>query len=626
MQPRLDPRTEKDIPLAQRRRIDATKIAAHWRGRERYVVLDTQFAQGDNFLATWRAWRADPHRAQRLHYIGVENRPYTASAMAALHAAWPELAPLSLELIGVWPTLVPGFHRVFLVDEALSLTLIFGDVERCVAQIEAQVDAFYVNGQFAGQPGENRASALFRLCGRLAAPHATMTIEPKLSPDTKVLENTGFVFEENAIGRYAGFAPRWQVRPPRVVNAHDRHAIVIGAGVAGSAACERLGARGWQVSLIESHRQAAQEASGNRAGIFMPVLAKDDNPGARLARAAFLFALRLWQRLGGVGQAFPGESCGALQLARDAARAGVAREIAAECNFPPEFAQWVDGQAIANLPGMGEYSDALQHQHGGWLFPQGGWVNPGSVCEALLAACGSKLQKHFARNAVRIERVADAWQVFDERGLMIAAAPHVIIASGVGFSNFSQTANLPLDRVRGQVTFLPAACVPDLPLVLCREGYLTRPFDGVCVLGASYDLDDDPSLRQESQRENLLRLDQMLPHSSSTLPDLPLAGRVGFRCVSADRLPLIGAIPDRTALTHFRGDRLRDVPRLQGLHGLLGYASRGLIWAPLAAELLAAQINGEPLPLERDLAATLDPARFVLKAHRRPKKQSSIAS
>lgn len=624
MPARLTPRTEKDLPLGQRRRMDETRIVAHWRERERYVVLDTHFELGENFLATWRAWRADPHRPRQLHYIAIESRPYTVSAMAALHAAWPELVPLSQELIGVWPTLVPCFHRVFLADEAVSLTLIFGDASQCVAQIEAQVDAFYVNGEFAGQLGENQASALFRLFGRLAAPHATMAIEPGLPPDTKVLENTGFAFEENAIGRFAGFAPRWQVRPSRVVKASDRHAIVIGAGVAGSAACERLSARGWQVSLIESHQQAAQEASGNRAGIFMPVLAKDDNPGARLARAAFLFALRLWQRLGGVGLAFPGEACGVLQLARDAERAGIARQIAGESCFPPEFAQWLDAQAIANLPGMAKHADALHRQHGGWLFPQGGWVNPGSVCEALLTACGDKLQKYYARNAVRIERVADAWQVFDERGLMIATAPHVIIANGVGFCNFSQTANLPLDRVRGQVTFLPAACVPDLPLVLCREGYLTRPFGGVCVVGASYDLDGDSSMRQDSQRENLLRLDQMLPQLSSTLPDLPLAGRVGFRCVSADRLPLIGAIPDRAALAHFRGDRLRDVPRLPGLHGLLGYASRGLIWAPLAAELLAAQICGEPLPLERDLAATLDPARFVLKEHRHPKKQSSI--
>ncbi|WP_308622196.1 hypothetical protein [Massilia sp. Se16.2.3] len=52
------------------------------------------------------------------------------------------------------------------------------------------------------------------------------------------------------------------------------------------------------------------------------------------------------------------------------------------------------------------------------------------------------------------------------------------------------------------------------------------------------------------------------------------------------------------------------------MYGLLGYASRGLIWAPLCAELLAARLENEPLPLEAALVDALDPARFVLRARR----------
>ena len=96
--------------------------------------------------------------------------------------------------------------------------------------------------------------------------------------------------------------------------------------------------------------------------------------------------------------------------------------------------------------------------------------------------------------------------------------------------------------------------------------------------------------------------------------DAPLRGRVGFRCVAPDRLPLVGRLPDFAAAG--ATERLRDVPRHPGLHGLLGYASRGLIWAPLAAELLASMLEGEPLPLEVALVDGLDPARFVLRARR----------
>jgi tRNA 5-methylaminomethyl-2-thiouridine biosynthesis bifunctional protein len=142
---------------------------------------------------------------------------------------------------------------------------------------------------------------------------------------------------------------------------------------------------------------------------------------------------------------------------------------------------------------------------------------------------------------------------------------------------------------------------------------MTRPAQGICCVGATYEFDTDTALRQASQEENLARLAQLLPQASIAVPEL--AGRVGFRCVPPDRLPLAGALPDPDQ--EITGSRLRDVPRLPRLYGLLGYASRGLIWAPFAAELLASQLEGEPLPLESELAVALDPARFALKAWRR---------
>jgi tRNA 5-methylaminomethyl-2-thiouridine biosynthesis bifunctional protein len=153
--------------------------------------------------------------------------------------------------------------------------------------------------------------------------------------------------------------------------------------------------------------------------------------------------------------------------------------------------------------------------------------------------------------------------------------------------------------------------LPVPPVVLCGDGYVTRPAQGVCCVGASYDFDGDPALRRNSHDENMARLKQVLPQAEMAID---MAGRTGFRCASLDRLPLAGALPDAEAA--IGGSRLGDVPRLPGLYGLLAYGSRGLIWAPFAAELLACQLEGEPLPVEQSLADALDPARFLLKAHR----------
>jgi tRNA 5-methylaminomethyl-2-thiouridine biosynthesis bifunctional protein len=231
----------------------------------------------------------------------------------------------------------------------------------------------------------------------------------------------------------------------------------------------------------------------------------------------------------------------------------------------------------------------------------------------MLDACGPRLERRFGAGSVTLKRSGDQWRVIDAQGAVIAEAPSVIVANGGGATALAQAATLPLIQVRGQVTHLAAEALPDLGVVLCREAYITPAVQGVRSVGATYEEDLDPELRASSQRDNLDKLRSMLD-DPALANDAPLAGRVGFRSVAPDRLPLVGALPDphHTAGT----ERLRELPRQPGLYGLLGYASRGLTWAPLAAELLAATLEGEPLPLEANLAGALDPGRFQLRQRR----------
>jgi tRNA 5-methylaminomethyl-2-thiouridine biosynthesis bifunctional protein len=132
---------------------------------------------------------------------------------------------------------------------------------------------------------------------------------------------------------------------------------------------------------------------------------------------------------------------------------------------------------------------------------------------------------------------------------------------------------------------------------VCRDGFITPAVDGVCCLGASYDVvDDDPRPRESDHTANLERLERLLPGFGTGLKPAALPGRVGFRTVTPDRLPLVGALSAAGG---------------QGLFACLGLASRGLTWAPLLGEILACRITGEPLPVERDALGWLEPARFA---------------
>jgi len=562
----------------------------------RRVVLDTDFADGARFLAAW-AHAASPAGAP-LHYL-------------AIAPALPKAARIAdARLRALWPMNVPGFHRIVLDDGRVTLDLLVGALDAVLPQIEARVDDFQISSC-----APDFVSGFARGLAKLAAAGATMCAH---APDEALiwaLTSAGFACHAIAGSPDVGAVYRSRKPQPPAPPEPQRRAIVIGAGLAGSSACHRLCANAWEVTLIERHAQPAQEASGNLAGIFMPLLSKDDNIPTRLSRAAYLFALREWRRLGGVGKAFDGADCGVLQLARDAAHAKVQQEVLAAWDYPPEYARWLAAEDAGRLLGG-------ETPHGGWLFEHGGWARPASLCEAMLDACGARLRRRFHTQALTLRRVDGEWDVLDADGVTIARAPTVILAGGIGAVDIAQAAQLPLSALRGQVTHLAlddpgSAGAPRLPLVVCREAYVTPVANGIVCAGATYDNDDDPHLRAESQLENLTRLAEIVPGDAvaALAASAPLAGRVGFRCAAPDRLPLCGALPDHGAAG--RLERLRDVPRHPGLYGLLGYASRGLIWAPLMAELLVSQLENVPPPLEASLVAALDPGRFLLKARRR---------
>jgi tRNA 5-methylaminomethyl-2-thiouridine biosynthesis bifunctional protein len=173
-----------------------------------------------------------------------------------------------------------------------------------------------------------------------------------------------------------------------------------------------------------------------------------------------------------------------------------------------------------------------------------------------------------------------------------------------------------LRRVRGQATHIPGEHFAQLRAVLLRGGYLIPPVAGMAVAGASFDLEDeDPAPRAASHAGNLERLERIVPGSSAGLDPEKLEGRVGFRAVARDRLPVIGALADDAAFV--KPLPLGAMPRIAGLYAATAYGSRGILWAGLGAELLASILEGEPLPLEGALADAVDPARFALRALRR---------
>ena len=147
-------------------------LPERWQGRERFVVLETGFGLGNNFLATWDAWRRSEQRCRQLHFISIEQRPLTRDDLRAVQRD-ASLADLASRLADAWPPLTPNLHRLSFDDGRVELLLALGDVAAWLPELVAQVDAFYLDGFAPAKNPQMWQARIYKAMARLAAPGAT---------------------------------------------------------------------------------------------------------------------------------------------------------------------------------------------------------------------------------------------------------------------------------------------------------------------------------------------------------------------------------------------------------------------------------------------------------------------
>jgi tRNA 5-methylaminomethyl-2-thiouridine biosynthesis bifunctional protein len=589
-------------------------LPARWRNRRVFTIVDLNFAHEAVFCAAWQSWREDEARCERLHVVAI--------APPELLDASPSntRSPLAAELANAWPMRVPGMHRLEFEAGRVVLTLAIGDRREMLSSLWLRADAFHLDMTGAAESGDD-PRMLCKAFARLAGDDATVCIAAADHTHAQLrgaLTASGFEAASAAApgAVTARFAPRWRVRrhePPLAGHTGARDAVVIGAGLAGCAVTSRLTARGFRVTLIDRHGLPARDASGNAAGVFHPIVWRDDSVAARLTRAGFLYALHRWRLLEHAGHDLRRSAAGLLQIADTPEDAEALAAAIARFGYPPDYVQAMTRAEASCIAGV-------EVARGGWFFPRGGAISPTALCDAQLAESFARITTRMNTEVARIAREDGLWRAFDAHGNEIARAPSMILANAHDAARLSALHGQPTRIVRGQLTMLRSHALEALRVPLIGEGYAVPLGTQGTLIGATYDIGDpDAAVRHAGHIENLARVAGMLPGarlSASEVRD----GRVAFRCVTSDRMPMIGQLADEHAA---RRDAQRlsgawplDLPRMPGLYGAFAFGSRGLVWAALAAELVASQIEGEPWPVERELAEAIDPARFLLRALR----------
>ncbi|MBN9229709.1 MAG: bifunctional tRNA (5-methylaminomethyl-2-thiouridine)(34)-methyltransferase MnmD/FAD-dependent 5-carboxymethylaminomethyl-2-thiouridine(34) oxidoreductase MnmC [Legionella sp.] len=599
---------------------------------QEFVVAETGFGLGLNFLLTAQLWLKHRPNHTQLTYYSCEKNPFSKQDLKKALDLWPELADEAQELLQQYPLLTPGYHILHFKQQRIKLVLMLGEAYSCFEQLLAcgqgalepslragAVDAWYLDGFAPSKNSEMWSSELFKVIALLSKPGATAATYTAASIVKKNLQECGFILEKKK--GFAGkrhmltayFAPQqlhdlkkkqtpWYCE--KKIQHSNKSVILVGGGLAGCFTAHVLAQRGWKVILLEAQSKLGCGASGNKQAVLFPNLSAYASPLTELMLSAFLYAQKIYRPW--LDETLAGGLNGTILLAQDEQEAAAHHGLHDWLNHYPELASLCtreDLSALAGVPVSGA----------GLFIPSSGWIDSHALCERLVQH--ELITVVTNSPADELEHVQGMWRVNNWE------ASVVILTAGHQVSQFLVASHLPIKPIRGQMTqFYANSESVELKLPLCGTGHVLPSYLGQQHCGATYELNcNDNLLKQEDDQYNLSRLNALAPQIS--WPQEPSGQWAGVRATTSDYLPIVGPLPIvhnfKDEYSGLAANSRRWIGKggsyYPGLYICAGFGSRGLTTIPLCAEWLSGHINQELSILPRKLIQAISPARFLRK-------------
>lgn len=485
-----------------------------------------------------------------------------------------------------WPLALPGVHRIDFIGGGGSLTLGLGEPSYLQQQWLCSIDLFVRDEQ-----AEQR---LWPWVLRYAAAQSYF-----------LMEKANFEREDFLVAaKKAGMQLEGtQAVRPHLLKAEKTNAktmAIIGGGIAGAGIAGVMCQRAWQVTVFDpmfSHGSNACKHKNHLAAAMTPFISADDNHKSRLSRTAMLRALYHWRN-------FPDDVMvsrgGNLEINRDK---GYGKDItlAVEVlDFPKEWVQRLSPTEVSERLGF-------ELKEEGIFWPMARLISPEKLLEHIYTYFPVQ-QCNQSVAYVQKQKDSESWQLFDAEDRFLGEFEQVVIANAADCMAILEKSDL-LQRqnvageskaampkieetmhwMGGEVMHIAATRLQHVPKVsLGGQGYFLPPTaDNVCVLGSTYRHgEQDPGVSFEGQKvikEKIpLALDEL--DLSESLEE----GWSGGRAVVQGRLPVIC-----------------ELDYAKGLWLAVAYGSHGLTWSSFAGDIIGAALDGEPIPLEKELIKAL---------------------
>ncbi|USD66025.1 bifunctional tRNA (5-methylaminomethyl-2-thiouridine)(34)-methyltransferase MnmD/FAD-dependent 5-carboxymethylaminomethyl-2-thiouridine(34) oxidoreductase MnmC [Vibrio sp. SCSIO 43136] len=628
--------------------LEKNQLPHRWHdfGQQRFVVGETGFGTGLNFLALWHLFdnfrQENPDSTvKELHFVSFEKFPVTKEDLEKAHQSWPELAQYAEQLRQHYPIAVPECHRIVLADGAVTLDLWFGDIKDCMPKVPTPesgiIDAWFLDGFAPSKNPEMWNQELFNGMVKLAKQDCTCATFTAAGFVRRGLIEAGFEMKKTKgfgtkrdmiVGHVADKQPYTNIKPWYFNQGSEdiQDVAIIGGGIASATLATTLARRGIKTTLYCQDDEPAQGASGNRQGAVYPLLNGNHEGVSRLFAPAFLFSRQFVDQAAAQGIEFDHDWCGVTQLAWDEASHTKLGKIA-KGGFDHQLMHWLDAEQTNDNIGQAVDMPSVHYPLGGWLCPQQlttGLFEKLETKGTLTASYNTKIDQ------LTWDEESQQWHL--SHGDLKAQHQVVVIANGHEFNQLAPTQKLPLSAVKGQVSHIPTTTeLSKIKPVLCYDGYMTpvNPNNQHHCIGASYDRSNiDTKFDEAAQRDNGEKLSRCVPNQT-WVKDVDTSdnhARQGVRCVTRDHIPFVGNVADFDSLIdvyqdlqHQSETNAENTPLHPNLYCLLGLGSRGLSSAPLMAETLASVICNQPIPLPVDVLEMIHPGKMWVRKLRKGK-------
>jgi glycine/D-amino acid oxidase-like deaminating enzyme len=364
--------------------------------------------------------------------------------------------------------------------------------------------------------------------------------------------------------------------------------VIVGAGIAGLSLAVELRRRRCDVTIVERRYPGAGNSTRNVGRVRRMQLTPDLT--AYACRAS-----DTWKRLDELAG-------GRNPLLYPTTYVWVLYDDAERAMVEPLEAMWAEFGANASIVGRDEVLAAVPVLRGG-EDPVGGIVGEAGIVHHDAAVYALLLR---AREVgVRFEIGAAVTGLVVENGRAAGVtlsdgrtlrADHVVNAAGGRSSQLAEKFGVPIPNAPLRREVLVTAprrpfMTPAVSFYRPQEGWFNQTLRGELVAGV-VDVDEPFGMNESSSVRFLGRTARIILSKAPRLAELPVIRQwAGVYDTTPDKRPLVGQHHE-----------------LPGLWSLNGWSGRGILLAPLSAELLAREMAGEG---RDDALASFHPSRFT---------------